>query len=177
LRLRIAGWPVAGDGSADVSPTGVTATGAGLISRLHGVPVGGVAADAVVAATDAGVAVHDDAGPLGSPVRVPWLDHALRPGAWVAALVGLSGSANRHDHGTCRVTFDPVDQGSAVLIGGDERRFDEDRVDEDRVDQDPGDQAPGVRVEWPDGRSTHTRLSTRAGQGSHSGDPVAIRAL
>ncbi|HZU55293.1 MAG TPA: DUF2264 domain-containing protein [Actinocrinis sp.] len=166
LRLRIAGWPVAGDAAADVSAAGATVTGAGLTSSVDGVPIGGAASDAPAAAT-AGVSVHDDAGPLGDPVRVPWLDHALRPGAWVAALLELSGNTARQQRGTCRVHLDAADQGPADQGSGSQ----------DRVGRDSGDQAPGVRVEWPDGRSTYTHLSTRTGRGSRSGDPVAVRAL
>jgi hypothetical protein len=166
LRLRFAGWPVAGAGAADVRTAAVTATGAGLTSRLCSIPVEGIAGGAAMVANDAGVAVHEDAGPLGSPVRVPWLDHALRPGAWAAALVELSGGGIRPDRGICRVTLDPADQGSVIRDG----------VDQDRVDQDPGDRALGVRVVWPDGRSTCTRLFHAHTPGSRSGDPVAIRA-
>ncbi len=114
-----------------------------------------------VAANGAGVAIHDNAGPLGNPVRVPWLDHALRPGAWVAALLELRGNGTRQGREICRVALDSADQGSGIC---------------GRVDAAPGDQAPGVRVEWPDGRSTYTHLSTRTPRGSHSGDPVAIQA-
>ncbi|MFI5896325.1 DUF2264 domain-containing protein [Actinoplanes sp. NPDC051513] len=36
---------------------------------------------------------HDD-GPLGGPVTVPWLDHPVLPGVWVAALIALSTEAS-----------------------------------------------------------------------------------
>jgi hypothetical protein len=39
-----------------------------------------------------GITTHDDGGPLGRPVRVPWLDHPAIPGVWRAALVGLTGT-------------------------------------------------------------------------------------
>lgn len=67
LRLRVAGWPVTGDR---------------LTSRL--VPVAGPPD------VTAGLASHDDAGPLGTPVRVPWLDYPVQPGVWTAVLVELS---------------------------------------------------------------------------------------
>lgn len=161
LRLRIAGWAVAGDGAADISADGATATGAGLTSRVSSALIDGVELDAVMVVKEAGVTVHDDAGPLGDPVRVPWLDHTLRPAAWVAALVELSGNGTGQGLERCRVTVDATAQAPAT---------------HDRVDHDPGDQAPGVRVEWPDGRSTYTRLSTRTPRRSHSGAPVAIQA-
>ncbi|WP_308285549.1 DUF2264 domain-containing protein [Actinoplanes hulinensis] len=76
-RLRIGGWPV---------------TGGTLISRLT--PLTGD--DAI-----AGISEHHDAGPLGDPVRVPWLDLPVPgPGTWIAVLVELSGE--RHET-TCRV--------------------------------------------------------------------------
>jgi hypothetical protein len=149
LRLRIAGWPVAGEGEGSAQVRGaaaVTATGGSLVSRLCSVPVEGAGSGAAAAALDSGVAVHVDAGPLGSPTRVPWLDHAMRPGAWLAALVELSGSRSRHDPGPCRVSLHRIDQ------------------------------APGVRIQWPDGLSTDTPLSTRTRRGRRTGDPAPIRA-
>jgi len=159
LRLCVAGWPVAGDGSTAAHAASAIVTGTDLTSLLHGVPVEQPGGEAAVAVHGAGVAVHDDAGPLGSPVRVPWLEFPVRPGGWVAALVELSGRGSVPDRAACRVTVE-------------------------QVDQDAADQAHNVRVEWPDGRETHTclptalstYLSTRTRRGSHSGDPVAVRA-
>ena len=161
LRLRIAGWPVAGDGATEAAPDRATATGARLTSHLRDVPIDGAAHDAVLAANASGVAVHRDAGPLGDPVRVPWLEYPLRPGVWALALLELSGSESRPQHGPCHATFEPADQ---------------DPVNQNTAGQDTADPAPGIRVTWPDGRSTHTPLSTRTRRGSRSGDPAAIRA-
>jgi hypothetical protein len=147
LRLRVAGWPVAGEGSAEVSTAFAAAAGAGLTSRLLSVLIEDAADEAVVVANAAGVAEHRDSGPLGSPVRVPWLEHVVRPGDWVATLVELSGSKSTPGRRTCRVVFDSDDA-----------------------------QTLGVRVEWPDGRNTHTHLSTRTRRGSRHGAPAAIRA-
>ncbi|HTJ38781.1 MAG TPA: DUF2264 domain-containing protein [Dactylosporangium sp.] len=66
LRLRIGGWPVAGDA---------------LASRLTPVRGDGF---------EAGVVSGADAGPLGGPVRVPWLERPVRPGEWLAVLVELA---------------------------------------------------------------------------------------
>jgi hypothetical protein len=86
-------------------------------------------------------------------VRIPWLEYPVRPGAWAVALLELSGgSGSRPEYGPCRVTFEPVDQ--------------------DPVDQDSAHPVLGIRIAWPDGRSTHTHLSTRTPRGSRSGDPV-----
>lgn len=171
LRLRIAGWAVAGDGSVEVSGVAcAAASGAGLTSSLRSVPIDNAAYNiddranamgnpvngAALVANDAGVAVHEDAGPLGSPTRVPWLDHAVRPGVWIAALVELSGSRTDQDLGDQNST--DQDRGAC-------------RVSLHRVEQ-----ALSVRVEWPDRLSTVTHLSTRTRRGSRSGDPAAIRA-
>jgi hypothetical protein len=86
VRLRFGGWPVAGDGRATVLAGAVTVTGDGRTSRLEHLPAGEAAA-----MIGGGVETHDDASPLGSPVRVPWLDYAARPGTWAATLVELSG--------------------------------------------------------------------------------------
>jgi len=34
-----------------------------------------------------------EAGPLGGPVEVPWLEYPVVPGVWVAALIALSADA------------------------------------------------------------------------------------
>ena len=165
LRVRIAGWPVAGEGAAEVRGSGCAiATGADLVSALRNVPIDDAGRETDPAALTtaagfenaAGVAVYHDAGPLGSPTRVPWLDHAVRPGAWIAALVELSGGESHQDHGACRVSLNRADQGAGY--------------------QGSADRGRGVGVEWPDGLSTFTHLSTRTRRGSRSGDPAAIRA-
>ncbi|MEU4428584.1 DUF2264 domain-containing protein [Actinoplanes sp. NPDC024001] len=83
LRLRITGWAVTGDR---------------LTTRLS--PAG----DAHEAT--AGLATHENAGPLGTPTRVPWLDYPVRPGAWTAVLAELSG---RPAVSSCRVALDGPD--------------------------------------------------------------------
>ncbi|MET0425852.1 MAG: DUF2264 domain-containing protein [Actinoplanes sp.] len=94
VRLRIGGWAVAG-----------------RTSCLIGVPAG----------SNAGSTTYDDGGPLGRPVRVPWLDHPATPGVWRIALVGLAEA----------VPEPPVHVELAE---------------------------PYVRVVWPDGFRTRTRL-------------------
>jgi hypothetical protein len=113
-RLRVGGWPVT----------------TGLTSRVVSLVGDGVA----------GVTVHDDAGPLGSPVRVPWLDHAALPGTWVAALIELSGGDPPPEPPACRVDLHTAD-------GAD-------------LD---------VRVEWPDRVRTRTRIGTRTPTGGRTG--------
>jgi hypothetical protein len=85
LRLRIGGWPVAGEGPATVGRGAAAAIGRGLCSSVTDAPDGPERPHP----DTAGVAVHHDAGPLGSPVRVPWLDYPVVPGAWVATLLEL----------------------------------------------------------------------------------------
>jgi hypothetical protein len=64
VRLRVGGWPVTGDV---------------LTSRITPVLGGG----------ETGSTEHDDASPLGNPVRVPWTGHPV-PESWIALLVELS---------------------------------------------------------------------------------------
>jgi hypothetical protein len=122
--LRVSGWPVAGDGTSAVSPGMATATGSGLTSLLTDLGLAPYA-------PDSGVAVHEDAGPLGHPVRVPYLDHPVRPGTWVATLIELSGGGPASpDRLACRARLVATDDGLRV------------------------------RVDWPDGVHTHSQLST-----------------
>jgi hypothetical protein len=65
VRLRIGGWPV---------------TGERLISHLSAL---------TPPAAASGVATYGGGGPLGTPVRVPWLDHPAMPDTWFITLVGL----------------------------------------------------------------------------------------
>jgi hypothetical protein len=107
VSLRVGGWPVVGDK---------------LTSRVVALAGDGVE----------GAAVHEDASPLGGPVRVPWLDHPVRPGEWVATLVELSGDGPAGD---CRAGLD---------------------ASEHHLD---------VRIGWPDGVRTHTRLEIPSAPG------------
>ncbi|BEL06998.1 hypothetical protein Q0Z83_051890 [Actinoplanes sichuanensis] len=63
VRLRIGGWPAT----------------RGLVSRLT----------PIIGAGAAGETEHDDASPLGGPVRVPWIEFPI-PESWIAVLVELS---------------------------------------------------------------------------------------
>jgi len=125
VRLRIGGWAVAGDGTGATSAETATATGGLLTSRLRHVPI----EDSTPREVTAGVSTHDDAGPLGGPVRVPWLDHAPHPGSWTATLVELSAAPAAPDPQPCRVAFDAAD----------------------------------VRIDWPDGVRTRTRITKEQG--------------
>ncbi|GAA5187395.1 DUF2264 domain-containing protein [Rugosimonospora acidiphila] len=107
VRLRVGGWPVTG----------------GLTSRVV----------SLIGEGTEGTTVHEDGGPLGAPVRVPWLDYPVRPATWVAALVELSGVDGPSRSGACRATLD----GAGEWLD--------------------------VRVEWPDGVRTRTRLDVRDG--------------
>jgi hypothetical protein len=89
-----------------------------------------------------GVAVHDHAGPLGRPVRVPWLEYPATPGTWVATLVELSAAALPAARRTGGVGLDETDRGLHV------------------------------DVEWPDGVLTNTLIpgnhTPRGTPGPHS---------
>jgi len=102
VRLRVGGWAVAGDGTGTTSTGTATATAGGLRSRLSHVPVNGSAPDELTA----GIAVLDDAGPLGGPVRVPWLARPPRAGAWTATLVELSAGQDPPGPAECRLALD-----------------------------------------------------------------------
>jgi hypothetical protein len=119
VTLRIGGWPVVGAGGHCVRPREATVTGVDHASRLASVVGDGVA----------GVTTRPDGSPLGSPVVVPWLDHATRVGAWVASLIELSGLERFTDQAACRI-----------------------ELDEGRHHLD-------VRIDWPDGVHTQARLN------------------
>jgi hypothetical protein len=85
-RLRLGGWPV---------------TAGGLTSRLVSLLGDGTP----------GLTEHLDAGPLGTPVTVPWLDHPARPGQWVAALLELTRQPTRT---TGQVALDATGAGITV---------------------------------------------------------------
>jgi hypothetical protein len=81
VRLRVGGWPIAGPSRSIVDAIEATVLGSRLRSRLV----------ALSANATAGVAEYEDASPLGPGVRVPWLEHSVWVGAWVATLVELAG--------------------------------------------------------------------------------------
>ncbi|MEV6845739.1 DUF2264 domain-containing protein [Actinoplanes sp. NPDC051411] len=83
-RLRIGGWPVTGAGPA-TADRAVRVTGGRLTSVLaEACDSGG---------TTTGITTYDDGGPLGSPVRVPWIDVRVpERGRWTAVLLSLSAA-------------------------------------------------------------------------------------
>jgi hypothetical protein len=131
LRLRIGGWPVAGAGAIAITTPGpeVAVVGAGLTSRLV----------SLLGAATAGATTHQDGGPLGKPVRVPWLDHPACAGVWVAALIDLSPVQK------------PVKTSGQTRVQTRGRQHPTARIH-------PHEQVMDVRIEWPDGVQTHTRL-------------------
>ncbi|MDQ7904083.1 DUF2264 domain-containing protein [Phytohabitans sp. ZYX-F-186] len=118
LRLRVGGWPVAGGATAAFGGGVASVTGAGLTSWLESVHGGGTA----------GATAVPDGGPLDGDVVVPWLDHPVRPGAWVAVLTELSREPAVPARQACR---------AALVEGAGALR---------------------AAVDWPDGASTTTRL-------------------
>ncbi len=75
-------------------------------------------------------------------MRVPWLDHAVRVGLRVAALVELSAEKQATDHRPRRIAVEVLDAADAV----------------DTADA----AATTVRIGRPDGLRTCTRLETHA---------------
>ncbi|SCL34257.1 hypothetical protein GA0070616_4924 [Micromonospora nigra] len=144
LRLRVGGWAVAGDAVATFGGGAVSVTGAGLTSSLDGVHGGGTA----------GATTLPDGGPLAGGLVVPWVDHPVRPGAWVVVLTGLSGARAVTARQACRVVLDEDAGGlrvAAVWPGGASTVT---RLDPERARtavQRPGS-SPG-RSEAPDLRS------------------------
>jgi hypothetical protein len=76
----------------------------------------------------AGITRRADGGPLHGRVSVPWLEHPARVGAWIACLIELSGGDQPPDRQDCR-----------VVLGEAEHDL-------------------HVRIDWPDGVQTLTRL-------------------
>ncbi|WP_460916291.1 DUF2264 domain-containing protein [Plantactinospora veratri] len=121
LRLRIGGWAVSGAATAVCGDSVATVTGAGLTSRLEALGGDGTA----------GATAVPDGGPLAGGLVVPWLDHPVRPGGWIATLVELSGEfATTAPRQPCRTGLDEDADGLHLV------------------------------VDWPDGASTATRLDT-----------------
>lgn len=103
--LRVGGWAV---------PAGT------LTSRL----------DSLHGEATSGATTFPDGGPLAGPLVVPWLEYATRVGAWVAALIELSGGTSPPDRRNCRADLDDDAHGLRVS------------------------------VDWPDGVRTATRLES-----------------
>jgi hypothetical protein len=123
VRLWIGGWPIAG-GRAAPGGSAVTVTGRGLTSMV---------ADMGEAGLTGGIATYDDAGPLGSPVRVPWLEGPVpQDGRWSVVLLGLSTANPAGDPAAGRVS-------AGLQPAGD--GFD-------------------LQVRWPDDVRTHHRIET-----------------
>jgi hypothetical protein len=126
-RLRIGGWPVTGEGPAALDGSAAAVTGGALTSTLAEVSGAGLTTGAATAR----LAVHDDGGPLGTPVRVPWLERPVPTGdRWVAVLLGLSAAA---PPGEAR------DPGADLERAGDGWE---------------------LRVRWPDDVHTRSRIAT-----------------
>jgi hypothetical protein len=121
VRLRIGGWAVAGPKETTLEPTGVSVTSPNACSRL--VALAGPTATP-------GVAEYEDASPLGSGVRVPWLEYPVEAGRWVVVLVELRGG-----------TATEQDRPATVAVEAD------------------GDGRWNVRALWPDGFTTSTQIN------------------
>jgi hypothetical protein len=126
VRLRIGGWAVAGASQASVEPVVARVTGAALTSSLVALAGPGATPGSVTP----GIAEHEDASPLGHGVRVPWLEHPVQVGAWVATLVELSGAGGSAGG-----------RPAAVSVGAD------------------GSARLDLGVQWPDGCNTSTQIN------------------
>ncbi len=87
IGLRIAGWPIADDGRIEGTvistprPIAVAETDR-LVSRVYALTTGSTASTTSVF----------EASPLGNTSVVPWLLNPVRAGAWMCAMVELSGT-------------------------------------------------------------------------------------
>lgn len=106
LTLRIGGWPLVGEHAAVTGgdQDAVAVTAGGLLSTLTPLLGGGV--------TD--VVRRPDASPLGPIAHVPTLTLPVRVGAWVAALVGLSGAGSTTE--PCLLALDERDDGLVAAV-------------------------------------------------------------
>ncbi|AVT35563.1 DUF2264 domain-containing protein [Plantactinospora sp. BB1] len=144
LRLRIGGWAVAGAPTADCGGGVATVTGAGLTSRLAALRGAGTAG--ATAVPEAGATTVPDGGPLAGGLVVPWLDHPVRPGEWIATLVELSGesAATAFDR-PCRAALDEDADGLHVLVDWPDGAGTEIRLDTGQRGHPPGDRpGPGA---------------------------------
>lgn len=102
--LRVGGWPIAGDGAQLLGPDSACVSAApsldaaGLRSAVTALSIdnladGGSAGDNPADVVP-GIATRPDGGPLGGPVRVPWLQFPVRSGSWLAVLVELAGGVS-----------------------------------------------------------------------------------
>jgi len=82
LILRVGGWPLAGD-----MPAG-EAEGVEAVVRTGRLRSG---IRSLLGSGTAGIASRRDASPLGADAVVPYIEHPLAAGEWVAALVELAG--------------------------------------------------------------------------------------
>jgi hypothetical protein len=79
VRLRVGGWPVAGETRTVSEPGSVTLTGpGGLRSVITG------------ARGNAYQKKEENAGPLGPTTHIPCLEHEVRVGAWVTTFLALT---------------------------------------------------------------------------------------
>jgi len=122
LQLRVGGWAVAGTHAAPRSVLGGAAATTNRVASLIRAVIG--------EPTDEGTTSRAGASPLGPISVVPWLAFGVRAGAWIAALVELTGIDGSIREPTCTAVLD--------LDG-------------------PGG---GVTVTWPDNIRTRTPLSS-----------------
>ncbi|NED94890.1 DUF2264 domain-containing protein [Phytoactinopolyspora alkaliphila] len=145
VRLRVGGWALADDDENPRTDPAEATGGAGTVTaavwsrRLASLLVADDGFD------DAGVYTEEDAGPLGTYSRTPWVSGPVRAGRWVVVGVGLLGrTGNTHDAGSAD------DAGSAGNAGSAETAV----LPEFHVEHVIG----RVHVVWPDGVRTETEL-------------------
>ena len=96
LALRFGGWPLAADARDEIAVAGTTLSARGLTSRLT----------PVVGRATGSAHTHHEAGPLGPVSVTPVLTFGVQPGAWVGAVVELSGRPFGDEEPTVTLTED-----------------------------------------------------------------------
>lgn len=96
LALRFGGWPLAADARDEIAVAGTTLSARGLTSRLT----------SVVGRATGSAHTHHEAGPLGPVSATPVLTFGVQPGAWVGAVVELSGRPFGDEEPTVALTAD-----------------------------------------------------------------------
>ena len=119
LQLRIGGWPVSGPDAhaGPVEAATADATTARAVARRLTSTI-----TAVLGPARAGATRRADAGPLGPVSVVPWLTADVRPGAWVAALVELTGAGSATSPGPCTAEIDAQPQPTVTVTWPDATR-------------------------------------------------------
>lgn len=108
VRLRVGGWAVSGVSAAPTAVLGGAAATTNRVASLIRAVIG--------EPTDEGTTSRAGASPLGPISVVPWLAFGVRAGAWIAALVELTGIDGPLLEPTCTAVLDLDGPGGGVTV-------------------------------------------------------------